>query len=206
MKTLGDRSLGEYLDRLGKRRVSPCGGAAAALCGAQAAALSLMAARSVSGPPPTFADADLSEVEVCQALVTGFLQLMERDAEVVATLIGRYSLPRTTPESDAARSEAIEAALINALAVQAEMAPFAKRLARLISEVFPRTSPGLIADLAAAVELTRTALVIARLNVEANGALIIAPDFRIGSEAVLDMTSTLAFLEELAQTISEAGK
>lgn len=200
--TIRDRSVKDYLDRLGEHRVAPCSGASAALCGAQASALALMVARSVTTKHRTPASSEFASVDICRSVASDFLDLAERDEAVVNLLIGEYTRPRNTFRTEAARSEAIEIALVGALETQAEIAPLLHRLLPVLVDLVPNIGPAMRADLGAAVELTRTALVIARLNIEANAALITGRDhLEVRQDEVSQLISTLARVEELSRII-----
>ena len=150
----------DFLNRLAARSPTPAGGAVAALCTAQAAALVAMVARYCDAP---------ALVERAEGLVDQARQLMADDERAFGAVAAAWKLPRG-PERDDERRAAIGTALLAASEPQARLVETAVDVLVLIDQLrhvaAPR--PGLASDLVAAGEVARAGSAIARMNVESN--------------------------------------
>ena len=174
--TLRDQSIREYLVALGQRRSAPTAGTVAALCAAQASALVTMVARSAAqqsgGSASARSNSDSPMLAAGEQLVAESLDLMEHDAELVDALMSALSLPRETTALEELRSEAVRVALTDAIGPQMGILEVGTRLVGLMEDLAPQVGPGIHVDLAGAAEVARTAVSVARLNVEANASFI----------------------------------
>lgn len=136
----------------------------------------MMVARSAyqpaAGSASVRSDPGLSVFATCEALLSESMDLMEKDTESVDALMLALALPKNTAALEAARAEAVGAALVGAIEPQTGILQIASHLVGLMEVLVPLVAPGIRADLAAAAEVTRSAVAIALLNVEANNALI----------------------------------
>lgn len=149
----------DFLDRLAARTPTPAGGAVAALCTAQAAALVAMVARFCG---------DDSAVERAEKLVARAQELADEDEAAFGDVAAAWALPRRTPEEEAARRSAIDEALLRAAEPQAHIVEIVIEVLVLVDQVRPRARPGIRADLVAAAEVARAGSTIARMNVTSN--------------------------------------
>ncbi len=149
----------DFLDRLAARTPTPAGGAVAALCTAQAAALVAMVARYCDAP-------DL--VERAERLVTQAQQLVAEDEAAFRAVADAWAIPRGVGSDDHERRSVVGAALLGASEPQAQVVETAIEVLVLIDQLRPAARPGLASDLVAAGEVARAASAIARMNVEAN--------------------------------------
>lgn len=189
--TLADRSIGAYLEALGAPRRAPYGGVAAGLCAAQAAALTLAIARH--------AGVRTSAVDSCTDLVAEALDLMERDAAAVDRMLAASARPRDGHGDDAARPGTVATTVADTVDPQVGIVRLCAALVDQMRDIVGGVTPGVVADLAAAVQLARTAVVVARANIVANAARI--DDGALGercTSAASDAAVTLAALDELA--------
>ena len=148
-------TVSEFLARLGARSPAPAGGAVAAMCLAQAAALGAMVGR--------FCDAE-PLVEQAEQLVARAGQLADDDERAFAAVADAWALPH----DDQARRSAIDRALVAASEPQARVVETALEVLLLLDRLRPSARPGVAADLVAAAEVARAGSAIARRNVESN--------------------------------------
>ena len=162
-----DDTIAAFLDRLAARVPAPGGGATAALHAAQAAALLAMVARYSDGPRY---DAELMNriVTEADALREDALALAEADAKAFGAVAEAYRLPRRTEQETSVRSAAISSALAGAARPPADVVRTALLLVGLAEDLWPAGNRAVIADVAAAAEASRAAVVTARLNIEVN--------------------------------------
>ena len=181
-----DDTIAAFLDRLAARVPAPGGGATAALHAAQAAALLAMVARYSDGPRY---DAELMNriVTEADALREDALALAEADTKAFGAVAEAYRLPRGTEQETSARSAAISSALADAAHPPADVVRTALLLVGLAEDLWPAGNRAVIADVAAAAEAARAAVVTARLNIEVNlkGITdpVLAEEFRTAAAA-----------------------
>lgn len=180
--SIKEGSVGGFIDQLAERQATPAGGAVAALCAAQAAALIRMVALYSSKRRDTNNIIDIAVVPTlaaeCDLLRGRSLELVEQDVVAFDAVAAAYSLSQETKKERLGRSAIIQVALVDATEPQAAIAKIGVRLVFLADQLLPFVNPNVIVDLAAAVEATRAALSIARLNVEANVSQIVDPRAR----------------------------
>jgi formiminotetrahydrofolate cyclodeaminase len=140
---LNELQVGEFLAALGERTPTPASGAATALTGALAAALTELAAR--------FAE-DEDAVMRAKAHVMQLLQLADEDAVAYSAFMA--------DRNDETRARIIE--------VPEEIAAQADEVARLAEQVRSRLTSSVAGDAEAAVELARAAARVARRLAELN--------------------------------------
>ncbi len=167
---LADLTLREYLDQLASAAPTPGGGAAAALTGAQGAALVSMVCNLTVGKPK-FADveADMRQVlERSEALRSRLLALADEDATAFGRVSEAYRLPKETPEQKAARRAAIQEALKGAEAVPMQVMEACLDVMRLAVTVAAKGNPNVVSDAAVAGILAHAGLLSAADNVRIN--------------------------------------
>jgi len=189
-----DDTIAAFLDQLAARIPAPGGGATAALHAAQAAALLAMVARYSDGA--TY-DTELMNriVTEADALRQDALALADADADAFGAVAEAYRLPRATEQERAARSASISSALASAARPPADVVRTALLLVSLAEDLWPAGNRAVIADVAAAAEAARAAVVTARLNIEVNlkGITdpVLAEEFRTAA-AVADVVAERA--------------
>ena len=140
---LNELRVGELLAALGERTPTPASGAATALTGALAAALTELAAR--------FAE-DEDAIVRAKAAVTRLAELADEDAEAYTAFMA--------DRSDENRARIIE--------VPREIAARADEVAALAESVSSKLTSSVAGDAEAAVELARTAARVARRLADLN--------------------------------------
>ncbi|WP_067709634.1 cyclodeaminase/cyclohydrolase family protein [Nocardia yamanashiensis] len=169
--TFGDATLQGYLDELAAKVPAPGGGAVAALHAAQGAALVAMVARYTTRAK----DADNREVvdRIIAAADTArerALALADADATAFTAVGNAYKLPKDTEEQQAARTEAITAALLGAARVPAAVVAEADEIVSLATELLPIGNPNVVTDIGAAADCARAAAASSQLNIAINVA------------------------------------
>jgi formiminotetrahydrofolate cyclodeaminase len=119
MTQIKDDSLQIYLDALASQRATPGGGSAAALMGAQAAALTSMVCQLTIGKAK-YAEVEndmQSVLQQSESLRMHLLDMIELDINAFNQLMASYALPKNTEDEKAARSLAIQESLKEATLV-----------------------------------------------------------------------------------------
>ncbi|MFD7841857.1 cyclodeaminase/cyclohydrolase family protein [Nocardia sp. NPDC059764] len=169
--TFGDSTLREYLDQLAAKVPAPGGGAVAALHAAQGAALVAMVARYTTRAK----DADNRPVidRIIAAADTArerSLALADADAAAFTAVGAAYKLPKESEAEQAARGEAITAALLQAARVPAAVVAEADEIVSLATELLPIGNPNVVTDIGAAADCARSAAASSQLNIAINVA------------------------------------
>ena len=142
---LNELQVGEFLAALGERTPTPASGAATALTGALAAALTELAARFAG---------DEDAVMRAKAHVMQLLELADEDAVAYTAFMAN-------------RNEQTRARIIE---VPEEIAARADEVATLADHVRSQLTSSVAGDAEAAIELARAAARVARRLAELNGA------------------------------------
>lgn len=172
MTQIKDKSLQTYLDELASKQPTPGGGSAAALMGAQAAALVSMVCNLTLGKPKyAEVEADmqalLAESEALRETLTGMIKV---DVDVFNKLMACYGLPKATDEEKAQRSAQIQWVLREATEVPLECAKACAKAIALSRIAAEKGNLGVISDAGVAVMSAYAGLKSAALNVEINAA------------------------------------
>lgn len=175
--SFGGAALAQYLSDLAAKIPAPGGGAVAALHAAQAAALVAMVARYTTRAK----DAENRPVvdriiEAADAARERALALADADAAAFTAVGAAYKLPKDTPQELAARTAAINAALIEAARVPAAVVDEADEVLSLAAELLPIGNPNVVTDIGAAADACRAAATSSQLNIEINVASLPAAE------------------------------
>lgn len=166
---ISSESITGYLARLASRQPTPGGGAAAAVHAAQGAALVGMVARYTTGPKyEQYADHVARITTEADLLVFEALRLADADEHAFQGVIDSYKLPSGTDELKAARTAAIQDALVQAAQTPAQLITLAGNVVDLAAELFDVANPNVISDIAAAADAARAAATTARVNIDIN--------------------------------------
>lgn len=164
----------EFLEALASSAPTPGGGSVAALTGALGAGLISMVCNLTLGKEK-YQDV---QAEVAQLLKESeelrreLMELMEADMGVYSKLSAAYKLPKDTEQDKALRTEAIQAALVEATGVPVSIARACARVVDLCPMAAKVGNLGAISDVGVAALLGEAALRSAELNVAINlGAL-----------------------------------
>jgi len=205
---LVDMTLRAYLDALASKAPTPGGGAAAALTGAQGAALVSMVCNLTIGKKK-YADvqADMEAIlQRSESLRAQLTDLVDRDAAAFDQVGTAYGMPRGTEEEKAARAEAIQAALKVAEEVPMETVAACLEVLRLAVPTAQKGNRNVVSDAAVAGILAHAGLLSAADNVRINLNLMKDAEFVEAERARLE--GYLRDAEAVRQTLEDtlAGK
>ena len=159
-----------FLDKLSSKSPEPGGGSAAALVGAEAAALVGMVCYLTLGKEK-YADVQ-AEMEVLrdksEAARADMQRLLQEDTEAFAAASAAYKLPKENDEQKEARAVAIQAGLKKATEVPFAIGEKALEIARLSLIAAEKGNKGAVSDAGVAVLFAEAALQAAALNVRIN--------------------------------------
>ena len=172
MSEIKDKSIEIFLDELASKQATPGGGSAAAVMGAQAAALVSMVCNLTIGKPK------YAEVEVdmqgllaeSEALRQSLLGMIKADVNVFDKLMACYGLPKETDEDKAHRSQQIQIVLREATEVPLACAKACAKTITLSRIAAEKGNLGVISDAGVAVMAGYAGLKSAALNVYINAS------------------------------------
>lgn len=154
-----DTSVQEYLDDLASSQSTPGGGSTAALSGAMGSALACMVSRL------TLSKADYADVHAeietvltqVERLRSRFQELIQADIEAYGKLSASFKLPRATADEKVARTQAIQAGLVDAALVPLEMAEHAAELVQHCQHIAEVGNKNVLSDIATAAMMASAA-------------------------------------------------
>lgn len=188
MTEIKDNSVQNYLDTLASKNATPGGGSAAALMGAQAAALISMVCNLTIGKPK-YAEVEaemqalLEKSERLREELTG---MIKADVDVFNRLMATYGLPKETNEEKEARSAAIQCVLKDATDVPLACAKACAEVIKLSQIAAEKGSTAVISDAGVGVMSGYAALKSAALNVYINAASLKDKEFAAQKLAELE--------------------
>lgn len=162
--------LGRYLQLLASADPVPGGGCAAAVAGAQGAALVAMAARVAQRRAEQEEAASRLEqmAHTADELARRLSSLAGEDAEAYHQVMRAYRLPRASEREKEVRSEAVRQALARAAEVPFSAARTAVSALELLVDLLPAVPASLLPDVGVAGWLLRACVEGSALNVRAN--------------------------------------
>jgi len=167
-----DKSIKTYLDELASKAPTPGGGSAAALLGAQSAALTSMVCNLTIGKPKYAAvEADMQALlhksEFLRATLTGMIKV---DVDIFNQLMAAYGLAKATEQEKTARSQQIQTVLREATLIPLDCAKACAEAIELSQEAADKGNINVISDAGVAVMSAYAGLKSAALNVYINAA------------------------------------
>lgn len=179
MSEIREKSVEVFLDELASRQATPGGGSAAAVMGAQSAALTSMVCNLTIGKPK-YAEVEeemqalLLRSEALRKKLTG---MIKADVDVFDKLMACYGLAKDTDEEKAERSAQIQSVLKQATIVPLECAQACAEVIELSRIAADKGNTGVISDAGVAVMAGYAALKSAALNVYINAGSIKDKEF-----------------------------
>jgi formiminotetrahydrofolate cyclodeaminase len=169
MKT-GEMSVAAFLEALAAKQSTPGGGGAAALTGAQGAALLGMVVNFTVGAKKY---AEVQEemtayLAQAEALRVRLLELADEDVAAFQGVTACYAMPKESDAEKAARTAALQAALQEAARVPLNTAQEAVEVLQLAQPVAAKGNSNVVSDVAVALYLADAALHAALVNVNIN--------------------------------------
>ncbi|WP_333878517.1 methenyltetrahydrofolate cyclohydrolase [Methylobacter sp.] len=170
MNEIKDKSVQAFIDELASKAPTPGGGSAAAVMGAQAAALISMVCNLTIGKPK-YAEVEFemrSLLEKSEVLRETLMGMIKADVDVFDRLMATYGLPKDSDEEKAVRTEAIQSALKEATIVPLKCANACLEAIALSRVAAEKGNVGVISDAGVAVMAAYGGLKSAALNVYIN--------------------------------------
>jgi formiminotetrahydrofolate cyclodeaminase len=163
-------TLSDFLADLASDSPAPGGGSVAALSGALAAGLTSMVANLTIGKPKyAEAEADMRSVLArSEALRLELEQLIEEDKQAFDRVMAAMKLPRETAADQAARSAALQSALVDAASVPLEVMGKCVEVIALARVAAEKGNRNAVSDAGVAALMARAGTHAARLNVAIN--------------------------------------
>lgn len=170
MSEIKEKSIEVFLDELASKQATPGGGSAAAVMGAQSAALTSMVCNLTIGKPKY---AEVEEemqalLKQSEALRKELTDMIKADVDVFNKLMACYGLPKSTDEEKSTRSSQIQAVLKEATLVPLECAKACAEAIKLSGIAAEKGNLGVISDAGVAAMAGYSALKSAALNVYIN--------------------------------------
>ncbi|MSP28434.1 MAG: methenyltetrahydrofolate cyclohydrolase [Methylococcales bacterium] len=205
MSEIKTQPIQQFLNELASKSATPGGGSAAAIMGAQGAALISMVCNLTIGKP-TFADVEaemqtlLVQAEDLRQQLTDCIQA---DVDVFNRVMAAYGLPKDTDADKAARSAAIQSVMKEATDVPLDCARACAKVIELSKLAADKGNPNVISDAGAAVVSAYGGLKTAALNVYINAGSLKDRDFADAKLAELSiiMQNSESATESLYQMI-----
>lgn len=188
MTDLGDLSIDEYLSRLSARTSTPGGGVAAALSGAQGAALIAMVAEFTKDPI-----SEMTEIiSRANTAVKDFSALADDDVSVFNEVMAAYR----TKDDAALRQALIAAAGVPASAIERSVSLLddLETLARIGNK-------NLISDVAIAAGLLKACIAASELNILINAGQLGEEDRTTLTEPLQDISSCHIRLDRIINEV-----
>lgn len=206
MTQIKESSLQSYLDTLASKNATPGGGSAAALMGAQSAALTSMVCHLTIGKA-NYADveADMKTLLIqSEALREELTAMIKADVDIFNALMATYALPKDTDEEKATRSTAIQHVLKDATDVPLACAKACAQAIALSKIAAQKGSTAVISDAGVAVMSGYAGLKSAALNVYINTASL--KDKAFAQTKIAELTAILNEAEVSSHEIYELVK
>jgi len=171
---IAEMTIQGWLDALAQPTPTPAGGSAAAVAGAMAAALVMLACDvTLARQPLTDRAARLNAArQAAVARRQELLALAEADAYAFEQLMAARRLPKATPEEAATRQAAIAAAQPAVIALPCQAALASAAVAHLAEDALADVTPSVRGDLVAAALLAEACLRANQVNLTLNLASV----------------------------------
>jgi formiminotetrahydrofolate cyclodeaminase len=202
-----DKQVGEFLDELASGSPTPGGGSAAALSGATGAALVSMVCNLTIGREKYKAvEAEMQAVLArAEELRTSLLASIDADIAAYGELSVAMKLPRANDEEKAARTRAIQSALVKATQAPLEIARLCREVMTLTKPTAEKGNVNAVSDAGVGVLAAEAGLRSAALNVQINLGLLkdeaLATRVRAELDSYLDGASS--FKEEVLSLVTD---
>ncbi len=201
MSEIKDKSVQVFLDELASKQATPGGGSAAAVMGAQAAALVSMVCNLTIGKPKyAEVEADMQALLLeSEALRGTLIGMIKADVDVFDKLMACYSLPKSTEQEKLYRAEQIQAVLKEATTVPLECAKACAKAVKLSRIAAEKGNLGVISDAGVGVMAGYAGLKSAALNVYINAASL--KDREFAEARLVELREVMAGIDVEAEDI-----
>lgn len=197
----------EFSALLGSDAPAPGGGSASALMGSLGSALTAMVCALTLGKKKYAEHQELAQeiLQKANALQVRFLELMDEDTLAFGEMSAAFALPKGTDGEKAARSLAIQKALLTCTKTPFAMMQLCAQALELAHASLGKTNAGALSDLGVSALSLRSAMQGAWLNVLINTGSMKDPlqahFYRTSGKTLLDKALPLA--DEIYQKVEE---
>ncbi|MBO4872437.1 MAG: cyclodeaminase/cyclohydrolase family protein [Lachnospiraceae bacterium] len=204
---LTNLTINDFMALLGSDAPAPGGGSAAALTGALGAALCSMVANLTLGRAKyaEYQELAASVAEKAEALRRALLDAMNEDAASYDGFMAALALPKSTEEEKAARSAAMQEALITSTQSPLHTMELAAEVLKLTRSLVGCSNTNAVSDLAVSALSLKAAMQGAWLNVLINVGSLKDPDkaeyYRARGGRLL--AENLALADEIYETVKK---
>ncbi|SPF47718.1 methenyltetrahydrofolate cyclohydrolase [Syntrophobacter sp. SbD1] len=163
-------SVKDYVQRVADGYPTPGGGSVCALAGSLGAALCLMVANLTLGREKYRSEwPEMHKLSHSVSnLLSGLLELAERDAEAYDGVLSAYKLDQKNESQKEERRDAIDSAMKQAALVPMEVLRALAKLTDFVEEAIEKGNPNCLCDIAVAAQLIRATAIGASYNVRVN--------------------------------------
>ena len=206
MSEIKDQPIQQFLDDLASKSATPGGGSAAAIMGAQGAALISMVCNLTIGKPK-FAEveADMQALLIdTETLRQQLTDMIKADIEVFNRVMASYGLPKETDAEKTARSAAIQDVLKDATDVPLDCAKACAKVIALSQIAAEKGNPNVISDAGAGLMAAYGGLKIAALNVYINAGSL--KDREFADAKLAELAAIMQDAETSTEIIYQAIK
>jgi glutamate formiminotransferase/formiminotetrahydrofolate cyclodeaminase len=181
-KTMAD-TVRPFVERLASAEPLPGGGSASAAAGAMGAALGQMAIRITKDKKnyQQYADRYSDALDRLTPYTSTLLELIDADSEAYSRVMSAYQLPKDSPERD----KAIQAGLIRATEIPSRTANCAAETLRVLEPLRSIIHANVASDLQVGMQMLRSCLRGAIINMRTNLTDIKDPDARARYEDMI---------------------
>ena len=198
-EAMAGQTIADFTAAVASSAPVPGGGSVSAHAGALAGALAEMVAGLTVGRKKYAAvDAEMRELAAqAQALKATLSTLVQADADAYAVVSAAYKLPKETPDQQAVRDAAIQAALMHAAAIPLDTAKAAADVATLAATCAEKGNTNAASDAGVAALLAEAACRGAAYNVRINVSAM--ADKAAGAPLAAEAVRLVARASEAAQ-------
>ncbi len=196
----------EYLDDLAAKKPAPGGGSAAAAVGALGISLLSMVANFTVGKEK-YRDVEQQMQQILsssETLRTKLQKLIDEDITAYKKVSAAYKMPKETEEEKAAKTQAIQAALKEAMAVPLAACRNLYDAIKLCQPLLEKGNVNLISDVGVGAEFIASGFASALLNVEINLSAI--KDQPLVSEIRTELSAKAQEIENIKEKIVNQTK
>ena len=197
MSEIKDKAIEVYLDELASASATPGGGSAAALMGAQSAALTSMVCNLTIGKPKYFeVEAEMQTLLLkSEALRKRLMDMIKADVDVFNRLMAAYGLAKESDADKLIRSQAIQEVLKEATEVPLACAKACAEAIELSRCAANKGNLAVISDAGAATMSAYGGLKSAALNVYINTGCL--KDRAFAEAKLTELNTIMVNVEEL---------
>ena len=163
-------AIRSYVEAASSNNPTPGGGSIAACAGALGMSMACMAANFTVGKKKyrNVEEEVKEQLEICVKARDELLALVDEDVRAYGAVSAAYGMAKGTDEEKAARTEAIQKALVVAMDAPLRVVRACRGALGAIAKLVDTANPNLISDVGVAALLAESALRAGKLNVEIN--------------------------------------